>query len=157
MPATTEMDLEGKYTWNSSYHLNKWFYFIHLWHDWIKVCLESWNYDDGDPLSNKFLERGYKFSKVNQAHQLAELANGEYITHWRQINQAGLCIIVNYLFPRITSSDILTSYQKDLLYLAFFSLGNSANWIQTCFLNISNFTILMITSKLYAKQYGQFI
>lgn len=159
MTATIEMDLEGKYTWNSSYHLNKWCHFIRLWHGWIKICLESWNYDYGDPFSNKFLERDYKFSRVNQAHRLAELANREnllltgdkstkmdYVVLWTTFSLVKL--VVTHWHPIRENGSIL---------MIFLVLTTSANWIQNCFLNISNFTIFMITSKLYAKLHGQFI
>lgn len=153
------MDLEEKYSWNSSYHLNKWCHFIYLWHGWIKVCLESWNYGYTDPLSNKFLGKDYKFSRVNQAHQLAELANREDLLLTGDKSTKVDCLVLWTTFSLVKLVVTLRHLIRENCYiLMIFSVSaTSANWIQTCFLNISNFTIFMITSKLYAKHHGQLL
>lgn len=42
-----------------------------------RVDAEPWDYGHADLVCNRFLQRGYPFSEVNQAYLLAELANRE--------------------------------------------------------------------------------
>lgn len=125
----------------------------------MRVCLESWNYEYNDPLSNKFLERDYKFSRVNQARQLAELANREDLLLTGDKSTKMDCLVLRTTFSLVKLMVTLWHLIRESHYILmiFSVLATSANWTQNCFLNISNFPIFIITSKLHAKHHGQFI
>lgn len=130
---------------------------------WLNKSLEFWNYEYTDPLSNKFLERDYKFSWVNQAHQLAELANREDLLFTRDESTKMGSLVLQTTLSLIKLVVILWHLIREncsnliILFYIFSVVATSANWTQNCFLNILNFTIFKKTSKLYVKHHGQFI